>query len=154
MSLRLQTVDLTKIGWDPSTRATQLTEDGNEPNEEILVAPVDKLTKASIDGDGVFDVLMKATKLHLTEEYDAGRITGHEYSTVYLGALTAVLQTSAQFLVNEQQVQEINARIGLIRQQTVTELANTDDNIPVGLGFNHVPNTIVPIPTVVQSGSM
>jgi len=97
---------------------------------------VSRLTTMSLDGTGVFDVLMKATKLHLTEEYEADRVTGDEYTKLYLGALTAVMQTSVQFLLNNQQEEKIQAEIALVRQKTVTELAQTDDDIPTGLGFN------------------
>jgi len=115
--------------------------------------PVEKLTSVSVNGTGAFDVLMRATKLHLTEEYEGGRITGNEYATVYLGALAAVLQTSIQFLLNEQQAHQIVAEVGLLRQKTVTELAQTDDNIPVGLGFNYVPKEAVAIPPVTVIGA-
>jgi hypothetical protein len=105
--------------------------------DEAVTAPdVTLLTTKSIDGTGVFDVLMKATKLHLTEEFTAGRITGKEYSEVYLGALNSVLAQSVQFLAVKDQTEKLTAEIGLIRQQTVTELAQTGDLIPVGLGFN------------------
>lgn len=97
---------------------------------------VSRLTTQSIDGTGVFDILMKTTKLHLLEEYEADRITGAEYTQVYLGAMTAVMQTALQFLLNTQQEEKIQAEIALARQKTVTELAQTDDTIPIGLGFN------------------
>ena len=97
---------------------------------------VDKLTTVSMTGEGVFDVLMQAVKLHLTEEYDNNRIVGKEYSQVYLGALTAVMQQSVAYLLNSSQVDQINAQIGLIRQQIATELAKTDDVIPDDLAFN------------------
>lgn len=141
MSLNLQPVDLNSLGWTPTQKQASNEAGGADNFEQVLTTPLEKLTTSTINGAGVFDVLMQATKLHLKEEYDAQRITGQEYSTVYLGALSAVLQTATQFLMNEQQVQKINADIGLVRQQTVTELSNTDDNIPVGLGFNFVPET-------------
>lgn len=97
---------------------------------------VSRLTTQSIDGTGVFDILMKTTKLHLMEEYNSNRITGEEYSTVYLTALTSVMQASLQYLLNSQQEEQIQADIALTRQKTVSELAQTDDDIPLGLGFN------------------
>lgn len=148
MSMRLRAVDLSLDGWTPTTKEAANTEAGVGEAANKLVTPLAALTEVTLDGNGAFDQLMQATKLHLREEYDNGRITGNEYSTVYLGALTAVLRTSIQFLLNEQQVQRINAEIGLIRQQTVTELANTDDNIPEGLGFNFRPLEITPIPPI------
>jgi len=149
MSIRLQAVDFSLDGWKVTTLDQTQQEQGVGTTEKpILATPLAALTSVDVEGTGVFDRLMKATKLHLMEEYTAQRITGNEYADVYLGALTAVLQTSVQFLLNEQQVHRINAEIGLIRQQTVTELANTDDNIPAGLGFNFIPQETVPIPPI------
>ena len=149
MSIRLQAVDFGLEGWTPTTLTQTQQEQGiGSAEKPVLATPLKALTTGEIDGTGVFDRLMKAAKLHLDEEFTSHRITGNEYSDVFLGALTAVLQVSVQFLLNEQQVHRINAEIGLIRQQTVTELANTDDNIPVGLGFNHVPQETTPIPPI------
>jgi len=147
-SLRLQPVDLSLSGWTPTTAQQNNTEAGKDDTKRILSTPLETLTTENVNGKGAFDVLMKSAKAHLQEEFNAQRITGKEYATVYLGALTAVLQTSIQFLLNEQQVQRINAEIGLIRQQTVTELSNTDDCIPVGLGFNHIPPEVTTIPVI------
>jgi len=93
------------------------------------------LTEVSVTGAGVFDVLMRATKAHLEEEYTKGRIKGNEYATVYLGSLTQVLQTSVQFLLErdkagleaklveqqvilaQAQVEKAKAETDLVRQQ-------------------------------------
>lgn len=147
MSIRLQAVDLSLDGWTSTTQHQTNIENGvGSTEDKVLATPIEKLTTVSLKGSGVFDKLMQAAKMHIKEEYDAQRITGAEYSTVYLGALNAALQTATQFLLNEQQVYKINADIGLVRQQTVTELANTDDNIPEGLGFNFKSQEITPIP--------
>ena len=53
------------------------------------------------DGTGVFDVLMRANKAHLEQEFTQGRIKGTEYSTVYLGSLQSVLSASVQFLLEK-----------------------------------------------------
>ena len=97
---------------------------------------ITRLTTNDLEGTGVFDVLMSVVKKHLKEEFDQGRITGDEYTQVYLGALQGVMQTALQFLLNSQQEEQIQAEIALTRQKTVTELAQTDDDIPGGLGFN------------------
>lgn len=65
---------------------------------------LDDLTQTTLDGTGVFDVLMRANKAHLAAEFDKGRIKGTEYATVYLGSLEAVLRTSLEFLVQRQQI--------------------------------------------------
>lgn len=152
MTIRLQPVDLSLSGWVPTTVQADNVENGVGEDAKLLLTPLKKLTSEGLDGNGTFDVLMRSVKLHLKEEYDAQRITGNEYTTVYLGALTAVLQTSIQFLLNEQQAHQIAAEIGLLRQKTVTELAQTDDSIPMGLGFNHISKTVAAIPPVTVTG--
>jgi hypothetical protein len=148
MSIKLQPVDLRTDDWELSTREATAIEEGETNLEQVLITPIDALTTVDLNGTGAFDVLMKAAKGHIDEEYDAQRIVGKEYSAVYLGVLIKVLQTSVRFLSNEQQVHKINAEIGLIRQKTVTELYITDDNIPVGLGFNHIPEVKAVIPPI------
>jgi hypothetical protein len=60
---------------------------------------VTDLTQATLEGSGVFDVLMRANKAHLEAEFAKGRIKGAEYATVYLGSLTQVMQTALGFLL-------------------------------------------------------
>ena len=62
------------------------------------------LTVATTNGSGVFDVLMKAVKAHLEQEYAQNRIRGVEYSTVYLGALESTMQHALAFLVQNQKI--------------------------------------------------
>lgn len=77
---------------------------------------VTDLTQASVTGDGVFDVLMRATKAHLDEEFKKNRITGPEYSTVYLGSVQQVMQTSLEFLL---QRKRIGLEAELLAQQII-----------------------------------
>ena len=65
---------------------------------------VTDLTQSTLDGTGVFDVLMRATKAHLEAEYNKNRIKGAEYATVYLGSLEPVLRTSLDFLLQKQKL--------------------------------------------------
>ena len=65
---------------------------------------VSDLTKTTLDGDGVFDVLMRANKAHLDAEYTKNRIKGPEYSTVYLGSLETVMRTALEFLLQRQRI--------------------------------------------------
>lgn len=97
---------------------------------------VTDVTTGALDGTGIFDRLMQTVALHVEDEFTKGRITGKDYATVYLGAMTGVLQASIQFLTQDKQIEKLNAEIGLLRQKTVTELTSTADAIPVGLGFN------------------
>ena len=94
--------------------------------------PVDRLTEAKLSGTGVFDVLMRATKAHLEEEFGKNRIKGQEYSQVYLGSLTAVLEQSLRFLLDkdkthfevaliEAQVRLADAQVLLVEKQIARE---------------------------------
>ena len=87
------------------------------------------LTQASLDGTGVFDVLMRANKAHLEAEYAKGRIKGSEYATVYLGSLESVMNTALQFLLQKdqaelqaqliaKQIEKLDKEIDLVVQQT------------------------------------
>ena len=83
---------------------------------------IGELTETTVAGDGVFDVLMRASKAHLEQEFLSGRIKGAEYSTVYLGSLEAVLAASLQFLLQHEksqaEVAQVTAQTALITQQT------------------------------------
>ena len=94
------------------------------------IVPLSDLTQASLEGAGVFDVLMRSMKAHLEAEYQKGRIKGPEYSTVYLGAMDSVLQTSLNFLLQRQRVAleaELMAQQVLVAQAEVQKaLAQVD----------------------------
>lgn len=74
------------------------------------------LTEASLNGKGVFDVLMRANKAHLESEFQKNRIKGSEYSTVYLGSLEAAMRISLEFLTQRQRI-ELEAK--LLEQQII-----------------------------------
>ncbi len=76
------------------------------------------ITDGTVSGSGMFDQLMVAAKAHVQQEYAAGRITGSDYASVYLGVMQTVLQTAIQFQVNTEQVE-------LLRQQTLQAIQQT-----------------------------
>lgn len=137
MSLCLQPVDIKLAGWATSPDNNQQLPQGMGCGEGHLSIGMDDLTTVDLNGTGVFDCLMQATFEHLQEEYNAQRITGDDYANVYLQSIQNVLHTSLQYLINEQHINKIVAEIGLIRQKIASELALTDDSIPIGLAFNH-----------------
>jgi len=73
------------------------------------------LTTKVVGGTGVFDELMDAVSAHLQSEYTKKRITGSNYSEVYLGAMQSVLSQSIQFLlqkdISDKQADLINQQI-------------------------------------------
>ena len=57
-------------------------------------------TGNATDGTGNFDNLMKVVTLHLEDQFTAGRITGTDYATVYLGALQSTLDQAVSFTLS------------------------------------------------------
>ncbi len=95
---------------------------------EVKEITVDELTDTTLDGAGVFDKLMRVNKAHLETELLKSRITGPEYSQVYLSAFQAVLSGSLQFvlqsqkaslesLVLEQQIEKSKAEVTVAQEQ-------------------------------------
>lgn len=76
------------------------------------------LTEGSVEGQGIFDELMRANKAHLEQEYAKQRIRGADYANVYLGSLTAVMQYGVQFLLEKQRADQ---QAELLKQQVLTE---------------------------------
>jgi hypothetical protein len=89
------------------------------------------LTQTTFEGTGVFDVLMRANKTHLDGEYLKNRIKGPEYSTVYLGALQSVMQTSLSFLF---QRDKSNLELQILEQQILlAQVAVTKSNAELAI---------------------
>ena len=74
------------------------------------------------DGTGNFDQLMKVVTLHVEAQFNAGRITGTDYATVYLGALQSTLAQAVNFTLN---MNKANNEADLLAQKEITEYAQT-----------------------------
>jgi len=61
------------------------------------------ITAGTVGGAGAFDKLMAAVTAHLEVEYNASRIKGSDYATVYLGSLQSAMAQSMAFVLGEQQ---------------------------------------------------
>lgn len=72
------------------------------PNLDVI--PIGEFTESKVDGMGVFDLLMKANKAHLEEEFNKSRIRGPEYATVYLGMLESTMQNALAFFVQQRKL--------------------------------------------------
>lgn len=70
------------------------------------------------NGTGVFDKLIQSVEQHIESQYKAGRITGNDYSSVYLGSMQSVLSESVKFLLSEQQVEK---EVDLLSEQIISE---------------------------------
>ena len=70
------------------------------------------------NGTGVFDKLIQSVEHHIESQYKAGRITGNDYSSVYLGSMQSVLSESVKFVLSEQQVEK---EVDLLSEQILSE---------------------------------
>lgn len=75
------------------------------------------------DGSGVFDVLINAAELHITEQYNEGMLTGTDYATVYLGLLQSTIAASIQYLMEEQKA---GLEADLLQQKINSEIKNNE----------------------------
>lgn len=82
---------------------------------------ISEFSQAQLDGTGTFDVLMRAIKGHIDEEFKNTRLKGPEYATVYLGSLNLAMQQGLQFLLNKRkndlEAQLLAEQIQLTRAQ-------------------------------------
>lgn len=76
---------------------------GNPLYTAISKLSDDDLTEGTVDGNGTFDVLMKAFKAHLTEEFEGGRITGDQYTKAYIELTAAAMGNAVQFTLGKEQ---------------------------------------------------
>lgn len=64
---------------------------------------LDQLTEGSIEGQGVFDKIMKAYDAHLKEQYQRNRITGDAYAKTYAAMVESAMGAAIQFLLQKDQ---------------------------------------------------
>ena len=62
-----------------------------------------------VTGDGYFDDIMESVNSHIDAQYNLNRITGVEYSTVYLGAMQSAIQAALQLTLEHESVDSKNA---------------------------------------------
>ena len=70
------------------------------------------------NGTGVFDKLIQSVEQHIESQYKAGRITGNDYSSVYMGSMQSVLSEAVKFVLSEQQVEK---EVDLLSEQIISE---------------------------------
>jgi hypothetical protein len=75
----------------------------------MAIAPIEPVvigdfTGESLDGTGVFDVMMRTVQKHVAQEHAKGRIKGPEYATVYLGALQGTMDRALDFVLTKDKV--------------------------------------------------
>lgn len=57
----------------------------------------DKITDGCINGNGVFDELMRSIKAHLKEEHDSNRLRGAEYTNAYIASIQGAISQAIQW---------------------------------------------------------
>lgn len=89
---------------------------------DIVISDVTNSTEDA-EGTAVFDILMKSVERKIEKQFTDGRIPASNYAEVYLGALTAVLENSLQFVMTEQ---EAGLKADILTQQVIHEGEKTD----------------------------
>lgn len=79
-----------------------------DPNDPIFgelksLTNEDLTEKDRDNGKGTFDVVLSAVSKALKIEYDSGRITGNQYTQVYMESISVALGNSIQYLLSKDQ---------------------------------------------------
>ena len=72
------------------------------------------VTTGALDGTGVFDKLMDTLSVHLTSEFNQGRISGGDYAKVYSASLQTTIQQAINFTLSKQ---EADAQAEILKAQ-------------------------------------
>lgn len=110
--------------------------DINSDAYDVLVKLSDSdLTTGAINGTGAFDKLMVGVAAQLQREYDAGRITGVEYTKAYIALTGSALSSSLQYLLSrdaaywqavQAQAASVTARVQLATAKTQNAAAQLE----------------------------
>ena len=102
MAALLTGVDVTVPTINTANSEFQIPGDTTSDAYDVLLKLTNAdLTTGTINGTGSFDKLMVGVAAQLQGEYDAGRITGAEYSKAYITLTQSALATSLQFLLGK-----------------------------------------------------
>lgn len=82
----------------------------------MTLTAITELTEGTLNGNGAFDKLMAAGRVHLQEEYKNGRLRGPEYSQVYLAMIESAMQGGLNWLVQ-------GAKLDLERQLLTAQVS-------------------------------
>lgn len=84
---------------------------------------IDELTEGKLDGNGVFDKLMKTFELHLEREYNKQRIRGTDYANAYIGLINNALNQVSNYALEKSklplELQLLEAQIHKIATDTI-----------------------------------
>jgi hypothetical protein len=94
------------------------------------------LTGGEVEGSGFYDELMRTSKAHLVQEFEAGRLVGAEYGAAYLGMMQNNLQVASQFILQ----QEINNQQVLLLQEQVEQAKKQNSLLNLQLTKQQIDN--------------
>jgi len=112
------------INWDDPKY--NILFDKNDPLwNHVKRLGVEEITDGTIGGTGIFDGLMVACEAHLAREYQAGRITGADYTKAYIATTQAAMANAVQYVASAEQQYwaSVAARVAAING--LVELENT-----------------------------
>lgn len=78
----------------------QFPDDGTGPlYTQVSRVDVADITDGTVGGSGAFDKIATSLKAHLREEFDAGRITGDQYTKAYISMMESALSNATNFVL-------------------------------------------------------
>lgn len=85
------------------------------------------ITAAATEDHGTFDALMAGVAAHLDKQYKMNRITGDDYSKVYLALTEAAMSNAVQFVLQKDVTKwaALNAQLGAITARVLLETEKT-----------------------------
>lgn len=85
------------------------------------------ITSIAKEGDGTFDALMAGVAEHLDKQYKLNRITGDDYSKVYIALTEAAMTNAVQFVLQKDTTKwaAINAQLNAITARVLLETEKT-----------------------------
>lgn len=106
---------------------------------------INELTEASLEGNGVFDVLLRTFQLHLDREFKNARITGTAYATVYAQLIPTFLQQAVAYTTAKTKLsleldglQKQNALLDAQREQVLAETNKIATDTVVAIKQGHL----------------
>lgn len=106
----------------PNPDLSDITFPAGALDHPVVPVTVADITDGTVNGPGVFDVLMRGFKAHLDVEFEALRITGDDYTKAYIALTQSAMSQGVAFLLQKDQsfwqaqliqVQAFNARVDL-----------------------------------------
>lgn len=105
--------------------------------QPVTRVPFSQITDGNIEGPGIFDLMMKAGKAHLIEEFENNRITGAQYTEAYIALIQTAMDRATSFILAREstfwqaqtgQIEAITKRAVLEQERLRTAQAAIDAN--------------------------